>query len=134
MATRSTIAVVNEQGDVFMVYCHWDGYLEFNGRLLLDFHNSLDSAAKLVSLGDLSVLAPRIEPIGEHSFDNPEEGTCIYYGRDRGELDTGPKQFWNLEMYRLAGEFEEYNYIFKDNDWYLYNLNKKSFALVRELM
>ena len=35
MATRSTIALEFADGTIGQVYCHWDGYLQHNGRMLL---------------------------------------------------------------------------------------------------
>ncbi len=31
MATRSRIAIENQDGSVTSVYCHWDGHIETNG-------------------------------------------------------------------------------------------------------
>ena len=34
MATRSTIAKLGKDGIIKAVYCHNDGYLEYNGKML----------------------------------------------------------------------------------------------------
>ena len=64
MGTRSRIAVMH--GSVCKsVYCHWDGYLDNNGRILQEYYDSA-KANNLVALGDLSSLRPNI---GEkHAF------------------------------------------------------------------
>ena len=64
MGTRSRIAVMH--GTVCKsVYCHWDCYLAFNGRLLQANYDS-SKANQLVALGDLSRLRANI---GEkHAF------------------------------------------------------------------
>lgn len=131
MATRSTIAVQHADGTVSQVYCHWDGYLSHNGKLLNDHYNSLEKAEALVALGSISSLS---REIGEqHPFDNPHpyntpayhehrakyEHMTLYYGRDRGEDDTGPDKFWNFEMYRMTAQREEFNYIFREGQWYV---------------
>ena len=36
MATRSTIAMKTPEGKIRAIYCHWDGYPEHNGKMLLD--------------------------------------------------------------------------------------------------
>ena len=98
MGTRSRIGVMH--GDkVKSVYCHWDGYLEHNGRILQESYDSA-KANNLVALGDLSSLGAGL---GEkHDFDikanygTPEyvaemearEKICTFYGRDRGETGT----------------------------------------------
>jgi hypothetical protein len=93
MGTRSAIAVAH--GDVIKaVYCHWDGYLEHNGRIL-QAHYPSHLANQLVSMGDISSLRPEI---GEkHAFSpaiakmSIDEYNALYgnmttfYARDRGE-------------------------------------------------
>jgi hypothetical protein len=34
MGTRSTIAIQNADNTVTGIYCHWDGYVEHNGKIL----------------------------------------------------------------------------------------------------
>lgn len=119
MATRSTIAVVNEDNTVTQIYCHWDGYLEHNGRILTESYNSLELAKQLVSFGDLSVLAAQVEPETDtHSFDSPTAGICVYYGRDRGETGTEARTFATVEDYMENASMEDYNYLFVDGEWF----------------
>ena len=118
MATRSTIAVIDNDGTVKQVYCHWDGYLSYNGRLLKQEYNSLKLANELVSFGDMSILAENINPTHpDHSYDSAQEGVCVYYGRDRGESNTDPKVFKDLNEFLDKRMDEEYNYLFKDGQW-----------------
>ena len=37
MATRSTIAKLGKDGIIKAVYCHSDGYLEHNGKVLNEY-------------------------------------------------------------------------------------------------
>lgn len=117
MGTRSTIAVVRADGSVKSVYCHWDGYLSHNGQILLDDYNSQELAEKVTSLGDISFLDKRYDPIGEHSYDNAEEGTTILYGRDRGETGVGGNVFWDIDMYNMKNPKQGFDYLFKDGQW-----------------
>lgn len=125
MATRSTIALEFADGTVGQVYCHWDGYLANNGRLLLEHWSNPFKLRDLISLGALSSLS---KEIGEkHPFDNPHkwgtaeynahqkqfEHMCMFYGRDRGETDAGPNYFAGFEDYKDNAQFEEYNYILR---------------------
>jgi len=57
MSTRSVIAIRNTSGDYDVIYCHWDGYPENNGRILHNHYNTLEKAQELIALGDLSSLA-----------------------------------------------------------------------------
>jgi hypothetical protein len=130
MGTRSRIGVMH--GDkVKSVYCHWDGYLEHNGSILLEHYDSA-KANHLVSLGDLSSLRPEI---GEkHAFSKfdlasqieqrlHEEATqdmCTFYGRDRGETGTEFQVAHTFEEFleQCYGCTAEYYYIIKDGVWY----------------
>ena len=62
MGTRSTIAI-EKDGKVKAMYCHWDGYLEYNGRMLFDYYNSEEKAEALVNNGYASSLQETIEEI-----------------------------------------------------------------------
>jgi hypothetical protein len=121
MGTRSRIAVMH--GDKCKsVYCHWDGYLDFNGRLLLEHYDS-SKANHLVALGDLSSLRPDVfvaEGV-EHSFENPAEDICVFYGRDRGETGTEFRVDHTFEEFlkRCDDCCAEYYYIMKDGVWYV---------------
>ena len=118
MGTRSRIGVMH--GDKLKsVYCHWDGYLDHNGRILLEHYNSA-KANQLVALGDLSSLAPEI---GEkHDFDDRTacEGVCTFYGRDRGE--TGTEWTCHEDFVSFLEQCDsgcvEYYYIMRDGVWY----------------
>jgi hypothetical protein len=120
MGTRSRIGVMH--GDVCKsVYCHWDGYLEHNGRLLLEHYDS-SKANHLVALGDISSLDRGVEipEDAEHSFDVPLDGVTTFYGRDRGETGCVFEVDHDFEsfMKRVDGCTAEYYYIMKDGVWY----------------
>lgn len=117
MATRSTIAVQFQNGTILQSYCHWDGYLEHNGKLLVENYNSEELASALIDLGSISVLAPKINPVGPHTFDEPEKNVTVFYGRDRGEDDTEPLPFYDYEEYKSNGRGEEFNYLFRNGCW-----------------
>lgn len=131
MATRSTIAIQREDGTVAQVYCHWDGYLENNGDILIKYYDTADKVEALLAHGDISSLG---EQVGvEHPFGFSEAGISpaeheklygnmtTYYGRDRGEADTQARVFKDVEAYEKAGDsgmFEEFNYLFIGGEWY----------------
>ena len=132
MATRSTIAVVHQDGTVSQVYAHWDGYLDHNGRLLVDNYNSLMQAEALVALGDISSLAESIECPAGHSFNSPVEGCTVFYGRDRGESGTKPKRYASFGNYQQELPQEEYNYCFVNGRW-ICNDGNRTFDVAHEL-
>ena len=129
MGTRSRIGVMH--GDkVKSVYCHWDGYLAHNGKMLAEYYDSA-KANQLVALGDLSSLRPSIGV--EHAFSHHDAelglteyyeqfgDMCTFYGRDRGEKNTEFKVAHTfaefLEQCDNCGA--EYYYINRDGVWYV---------------
>lgn len=133
MATRSTIAVQREDGTVAQVYCHWDGYLDNNGQLLVKHYTDPAKVEALLAEGDISSLGAEIGQRHQFSqFEAAEPGIptyeeaekldwCNFYGRDRGESGTAARVFKDVEAYEKAGDdgmFEEFNYLFIGNRWY----------------
>ena len=129
MSTNSRIAVMH--GTVCKsIYCHWDGYLGYNGALLQEHYDSA-KANNLVALGDLSSLR---RDIGEkHAFSQFElpaeevdaflaltENMCTFYGRDRGEACIEHKVAHTfaefLEQCERCGA--EYYYVMEIGQWY----------------
>ena len=89
MATRSLIGIKLDN-IVKTIYCHWDGYPEHNGQLLMNNYTSPSAVFDLLELGDLSSLA-----------ETP--ATCKAYHRDRNEpygmveaRDVDPDQLMNV--------------------------------------
>lgn len=120
MATRSTIAVQHADGTVSQIYAHWDGYLDGNGQLLHTYYNSQELAEALVSLGSISSLAERRDPLGTtHTFDSPEKDVTVYYGRDRGETEVEPTVYTNFSDYKKNGDSQEYDYVFMGGEWFV---------------
>jgi len=130
MATRSTIALEFADGTVQQVYCHWDGYLEHNGKILAEHYSDPFKLRDLIDLGGLSSL--RAEIGDKHAFsqfDLPKEeveafvkrteNMCTFYARDRGEKLSAHK-FVDSQDYLAHHLYEEYEYILrKDGNWYV---------------
>jgi len=117
MATRSTIAVMQEGGSVRSIYCHFDGYPDGVGVVLKDHYNDTTTIENLLDLGDLSVLDVEI---GEkQDFDNRTEGQCLFYGRDRGE--TGINALTHADENEWIGFRKgngcEYGYLWNGTSW-----------------
>ena len=120
MATRSTIALEYADGTVDQIYCHWDGYLEHNGRILQEHYRDPFKVRKLMDLGDVSSLAPSIEKPAGHTFDKSVDGYTVFYGRDRGETGVGSKRFKDFADYKANHQYEEFEYILRtDGKWYV---------------
>jgi hypothetical protein len=116
MSTRS--AIIAKIGGMYQgIYCHFDGYPEGVGAILNKHYRDAPKVSALVSHGDMSSLGERVEPIGRHSFDNPESGTCIYYGRDRGE--TGCETTIGAAVDSVVEKISHngYVYVFENGEW-----------------
>ena len=113
MATRSTISVHQKDNQIRSVYCHWDGYYEYNGVILYNFYNTPDKVNKLINYGSISSLGTEIGK--KHDFMKSYYG-CTFYHRDRNEdMDI---QF--LDVYSDINPYvnldeEEYNYMFVES-------------------
>ena len=122
MGTRSLIARENQDGTVDAIYCHWDGYPTWNGRILLNHYQDRAKVDQLIELGNISILG---EEIGEkHPFTDADSppGICTAYGRDRGEDDTKATRYpskRSLTGKRLLTNWgAEYCYLFtKHGTW-----------------
>ena len=134
MGTRSAIAMKTEDG-IRSIYCHWDGYVDHNGRILKEFYSTDDKVKALLDLGDLSSLRQEIgeahdfdrhyaEPNLEGMFDN----WCLAYGRDRGETDVEAKSFNDVKTWveSMANSWCEYFYLWDGRDWIVSNGKKDS--------
>ena len=123
MGTRSTIALEFADGTVEQVYCHWDGYLAYNGKMLLEHYSNPFILRDLIDLGDISSLKPTVGT--KHAFSHfgtdmkQEDYDALYgnmttfYGRDRGEDGTSSKKFKDYADYIANHQYEEYEYILR---------------------
>ena len=112
MATRSTIGIVRGYHDTTRIYCHWDGYLEWNGAILQKYYNTAEKVEELMALGNLSSLGPEIMPDDPADWDIGAGAECghrfcrTYTSRGEAWEQCDPTQR------------EEYNYTFYVDDGY----------------
>jgi hypothetical protein len=131
MSTRSYICKENEDGTFTGVYCHSDGYLTYNGAMLLDHYQSREKVEKLISLGNMSSLNERIEPdpLRPHSFDERQDGVTVFYGRDRQESGQEAMKI-TLEEIDDPTSWIEYCYVYgKDDKWRYFECGRLSEGL-----
>jgi hypothetical protein len=67
----------------------------------------------------MNVLDVLINPTtSTHCYNKPEDGVCIFYGRDRGEDNVDPRTFENRQEW-IRGIGQQYNYLFdpKTREW-----------------
>jgi hypothetical protein len=117
MSTNSRIAIEQADGTVKSIYCHWDGYPKGVGKKLVEHYGDRAKVEELIALGDLSQLGERVEPLGDHSFNLPEEGTTVAYHRDREEDYHQPRVDQSLQAF-IDSDVEEFGYIFtRSGEW-----------------
>jgi len=104
MGTRSRVAVMHGT-TCKSVYCHYDGYLDYTGRILLAHYDST-AANELIALGDNSGVK---ETVAEMNFYS-----------DRGEEDVSWQVAHSFEEFldQVEGCGGEYYYIMRDGVWY----------------
>jgi hypothetical protein len=124
MATRSTIALEFADGTIGQVYCHWDGYLAHNGKILFENYSNPFVLRDLIDLGGLSSLRPTIgtkhafshydvEGMTQDQFYSLYGNMCTFYGRDRGEGQSDANYFKDYADFLANGQREEYDYILR---------------------
>ena len=145
MGTRSRIAVMH--GPIAKsIYCHWDGYLDHNGRILLEHYDS-SKANELVSLGDMSALRPDIgtphsfsqfelEEMDREEFVRTTENMCTFYGRDRGEEGTEWKVAHTFDelFEQVENGGGEWYYVMRDGEWYCGNTYESDARFYKKLV
>jgi len=136
MGTRSRIGV-KVNGVYLSVYCHWDGYAEHNGAILMAHYNDQAKIEELIELGDMSILGKDIgekhpfsaldADMSREEFDELYDGMCVFYGRDRGETDVGFKTAATVKDFLDQCEScgAEYYYIFNNGEWLYGSLHKR---------
>lgn len=114
MATRSVIAKLDDRG-IQAIYCHNDGYLSNNGKILDQHYQNEVKVDNLIAQGDCSSLKDTIKD-------------TIFYHRDRGE-DNKEAVNLNNETKLLEHAFEscdaEVVYMFAYGSWYVYDNSNK---------
>jgi hypothetical protein len=101
MGTRSTIALEFADGTVEQVYCHWDGYLEHNGKILAEHYMNPFKVKQLLALGGFSSLQETVEETAEQAYTQRGESCDI-------------NKFANFTEYRADCQQEEYDYILRN--------------------
>lgn len=102
MSTRSYIGILNHGGIVERTYIHWDGYTANNGRILLNYVDTLEKAQQLIDKGSMSSL---------DWLEDKSKEPSVYSDQ--------PKEIVNIVQFLEEGE--EYNYLYNPdvNKWYV---------------
>jgi len=115
MATRSNIAMKTATGKIVSVYCHWDGYVANNGKILLENYTDIDKIEALVALGSISSLGTAIgEQQDFMDRSTQKDEWTLFYSRDRGEA-LSIQEYDDIPSW--IADMEEYAYLWNGEDW-----------------
>lgn len=103
MATRSYIFTETQNDNFVGSYCHWDGYPEHVGSILLENYTSQEQVDRLCNLGGFSVLKETAVETSETQ----------YADETLAEVNTGKDAL-------AYGEMVDYIYVYEDNNWWFY--------------
>ena len=129
MGTRSRVAVMH--GDVCKsVYCHYDGYLDYTGRILLAHYDST-AANMLIARGDNSGVKETLEGMNFYE-DREAEGEEV-------------NEFLASTPWTIAHSFEEFleqvdacdgewYYVMRDGVWYVGNMYLEDQRFYKQLV
>jgi hypothetical protein len=138
MATRSRIGIEQPDGKIRSIYCHWDGYPSHNGRILLESYKDRDKILELMEIGDISSLADRVKPDPgrAHTFNDPQDGVCVSYRRDRCESGCESIISESIDELAEAADWCEYVYVFANGEWSVseHSSGLKRFTCLNEIL
>ena len=121
MATRSIIAKLDDKG-VQAIYCHNDGYLSNNGKILDQHYKDEVKVDNLIAQGDCSSLKNTIED-------------TTFYHRDKNEPYSRVKAVnLNDDIQLIEHAFQkcdaELVYMFAFGYWYVYSIEDNTYEFV----
>jgi hypothetical protein len=136
MGTRSRIGYELPDHSVVSVYCHWDGYVENNGRILVEHYQNRDDVMELIDGGSMSSL--RTTHLWVTAAVRDEEGKIVenpdgswvmsptrdpqpLYHTERGEEVS--VQHTSFDQFVSGDCCEEYSYLYDLNgNWKAYKI------------
>jgi hypothetical protein len=140
MGTRSRIGIELANHTVVSVYCHWDGYPEGNGKILVEHYQDREKVMDLIDGGSMSSLRTRGQ--WNSSVLRDEDGEYIHdaAGYLMYEDDREPQPLYHAERgdgedpthtsfdeFISGNSMEEYAYLYDLNDnWKAFKINYKA--------
>lgn len=112
MSTRSYIAIENQDKTVTTVYCHFDGYISNNGKILFEHYQDKNKIQDLISKGNLRSLEAEVENI---DYYGGEDCKPVVYKNEQTILD----KVLNTDLGIHVEYIYEYIYLFKDGKWFV---------------
>lgn len=120
--------MIESNGNVVGVYCHFDGDLGGVGTTLNKYYRDPAKVKELITLGynGISILG---KEIGEkQNFNNPADrklGWCLFYGRDRGEKHKMSSRYLSITDFMNKYD-QDYGYVYdsKSNTWFAFESHR----------
>ena len=119
MGTRSRIGIELQDQSIVSVYCHYDGYPAFNGKVLRDNYDTVEKVKELIDGGNMSCTWTNA---GWGNETLPESGALYYTMRGESLEDNAPRLDKDMEEFFSDGE--EYSYIFRNGNWFAYDMHQ----------
>ena len=119
MGTRSRIGIELSDSSILSVYCHYDGYPSFNGKVLREFYDTKEKASQLINGGDMSCTWTNAGWMNETL---PESGPLHYTSRGESIDMNAPRL--DKDMEEFFTDNEEYSYIFRNGQWFAYDMHQ----------
>lgn len=105
MATRCIIGKVQPNGRIRAAYCHFDGYYNRTGKLLVYCYTDDDTIDRLINLGGFSSLEETVDETAERQLAD-QQPLCL----DRADIC--------IEKGLMDAE---YTYVREKGAWYMYD-------------
>ena len=127
MSTRSTIAMVTSRGDIDAIFCHWDGYPEYVGKILDARYTDERRVEKLMDMGDLESLGKTL-------------AKCRFHRRDFGCSEEDSRKVTHKSLSEAVAAMDaelglrEYLYLFADMRWMVHALDGDGFYRLRDAL
>ena len=122
MGTRSRIGIQLKDNSVLSVYCHYDGYPEFNGRVLRDNYDTIEKVRNLIDGGDMSCTWTNA---GWNNETLPKSGPLYYTMRNETLESNAPRYDESIFDFLDKKNNEEYAYIWTvNNEWKCVKMNE----------
>ena len=97
MSTHATISMLNQDGSVTSIYCHYDGYIGGVGHMLQRYFKTESYVEKFLARGHCSGVGDSIR-------------STVYRG-------CPPFEYEDWQDYEENAQREEYNYMYCDGKW-----------------
>ena len=103
MSTRSNIAIENRNGSITSLYCHYDGYLSNNGKILAEHYSDPNKVRELFRGNGFRSLTT--DPKDLDRYEGADDR--IEYNNEFNFIDCNDPLFI------------EYVYLYKNDTWYV---------------